>query len=204
MSFYKEKAIVLYAPLGDADIANPLHPESRYSEILRCKSLKTQTEKYQVWKLLEFAVKNYTSLDFANLQFTKTDNNKWVCPQLCFSLSHSDGIVCVALSDTPIGVDTEPVREIRRELGGRIMTDKELSLAKDMSKEDLSEYLLSLWVKKESIFKTGDVSALMPRSIEAQEHPTSLRRVTLGTQEYLISVCHTCAHEIEFKYVEEI
>ena len=188
----------------DTDISVPLYPDKRYSEVLGCKNSKTKIEKYLVWRLLEFGVKNYTTFNFDNLQFTKNANGKWVCPDLYFSLSHADGMVCVALSDTPIGVDAEPVREIRRELGGRIMTDKELSLTKDMPKEDLSEYLLSLWVKKESIFKTGDVSALMPRSIEAQEHPTSLRRVTLGTQEYLISVCHTRAHEIEFKYVEEI
>lgn len=204
MSFYKEKAIVLYAPLGNADIAVPLHPESRYNEILRCKSLKTQTEKYQVWKLLEFAVKNYTSLEFANLQFTKTDNNKWVCPQLYFSLSHSDGIVCVAISDEPIGVDAESVRTVRRELDTRILTDRERSSMKDAAADEYERYLLEAWVKKESIFKMGDGTALMPNRIEADEHPTALKRVTLAAREYLISVCHTRAYEIEFKYVEEI
>lgn len=204
MSFYKEKAIVLYAPTRDADIAVPLHPKSRYNEILGCKSPKTQTEKYQVWKLLEFAVKNYTSLDFANLQFTKNNNNKWECPQLYFSLSHSDGIVCVAISDEPIGVDAERVRTVRRELDTRILTDSERLALKEASDAEYSEELLLSWVKKESIFKRGGGAALLPNRTEAKEHPTATKRVTCQGREYLIAVCHTRADEIDFNYVEEI
>lgn len=204
MSFYKEKAIVLYAPQRDADIAVPLHPKSRYNEILRCKSLKTQAEKYQVWKLLEFAVKNYTSLDFANLQFTKTDNNKWVCSELCFSLSHADGIVCVAISDEPIGVDAELVRAVRAELEGRILTEKERDAIKRLPPDKQGEYLLESWVKKESIFKKEGGYALLPNRIRTDEYNTSVRRVACGTAEYLIAVCHDRADEIEINFVEEI
>ena len=195
---------MIYAPIKDADTSVPLHPVHRHIEILECKSDKTKAEKYLVWRLLEHAVKNYTSLDFANLQFAKTDTGKWMCPELHFSLSHTDGLVCVAISDEPIGVDAEAVRSVRPELASRILTDKERMLFECEPESGRSEHLLKSWVTKESIFKRGDGTALLPNRIEAAEHPTAIRRVTVGTQEYLISVCHTNAHKIEFNYVEEI
>ena len=204
MSFTKATAIVIYAPMGDVDTSAPVHPAARYSEILECKSDKTKAEKYLVWRLLEHAVNSYTNLDFANLQFAKTDGGKWVCPDFYFSLSHADGLVCVALSDEPIGVDAETVRAIRPELRARILTEREINALGGIPEEQQSEYLLEAWVRKESIFKRGDGTALLPNRIEAAEHPTAIRRVTVGTREYLISVCHADAHKIESIYVEEI
>lgn len=204
MSFTKATAIVIYAPMGDVDTSAPVHPAARYSEILDCKNGNAKAEKYLVWRLLEHAVKNYTNLDFANLQFTKTDTGKWMCPELHFSLSHTDGLVCVAISDEPIGVDAEAVRSVRHELASRILTDKERMLFECEPESGRGEHLLKSWVTKESIFKRGGGTALLPNRIEAAEHPTALRHVTVGTCEYLISVCHTDAHKIEFNYVEEI
>ena len=204
MSFLKAKAIVIYAPIKDADTSVPVHPVHRHIEIQGCNSDKTRIEKYLVWRLLEYTVKNYTTLDFANLQFAKTDGGKWVCPDFYFSLSHTDGLVCVALSDEPIGVDAEVVRAIRPELRARILTEREMDAFMSIPEEQQSEYLLKAWVRKESIFKKDGGTALLPGSIEATEHTTALKRVTVGTREYLISVCHTRAENIEFNYVEEI
>ena len=204
MSFTKGNAIVIYAPTKDVDTSAPVHPIERYKEIRGCKSDKTRTEKYLVWKLLEHMVKNYTTLDFANLRFTKTDNGKWICPEIYFSLSHTDGLVCVALSNEPIGVDAEALREIRPELSARILTAREREDMTDVPPWQISEHLLRAWVTKESIFKRDGGTALLPNSIETDEYPTSLKRVTLGTREYFISVCHTHPDEIEFNYVEEI
>ena len=81
MSFTKATAIVIYAPMGDVDTSAPVHPAARYSEILECKNGNAKAEKYLVWRLLEHAVKNYTNLDFANLQFTKTDTGRVDVPK---------------------------------------------------------------------------------------------------------------------------
>lgn len=204
MSLHKPVAIVAYAPIRDADISVPLHPKSRYDEVVRCKSADAQKEKYLVWKLLENTVEKYLNLEFANLKFTKTNNGQWVCPNFYFSLSHTDRLVCVAVSDEPIGVDAELVRAVRPELEGRILTEKEREAIKRLPPEKQGEYLLESWVKKESIFKKEGGHALLPNRIRTDEYNTSVRRVACGTAEYLIAVCHDRADEIEINFVEEI
>ena len=197
-------AIVIYAPMTDADISVPLHPRVRYDEICDCKSVTVRKEKYLVWELLKRVVTEYVNLDFDNLQFTKTENGQWICPEFCFSLSHSHGLLCVAVSDSPIGVDAELVRPIKDGLGERILTDSELHYKSALSPDDANIYLLECWVKKESIFKREGGKALMPRTIEVGDHKTVLRRVTLDRDEYLICVSCIDTDKIEFKYMEEI
>ena len=153
MSLDKAFAIVLCAPVVDADISVPLYPNDRYNEVLACKNRMVMTEKYLVWKLLEKVVTERLRLNFDNLKFTKTDNGQWVCPDLHFSLSHADGLLCVAVSDEPIGVDVEAVKRIRPEIEARILTDREREFIRSATGEERDKYLLESWVKKESIFK---------------------------------------------------
>ena len=204
MSLHKPIATVVYAPIRDVDISVPLYPKSRYDEVLGCKDPASGKEKYLVWKLLEKAVRESLNLEFANLEFTKTENGQWICPDFYFSLSHADGIVCVALSDEPIGIDAEPVKEIRPQLEGRILTDREREQIKNATDEERSEYLLCAWVKKESIFKKSGGKALLPNRIDPAEHKTQLRRVLSDGREYIIAVCQDRNIEIEFNFVEEI
>lgn len=204
MSLQRPMVIVAYAPIGDADISVPLHPESRYNEIVKCKNPGVQKEKYLVWKLLEKIVEKHFNLEFANLKFTKNDNGQWLCPDFYFSLSHTDMLVCAAVSDQPIGVDAELVRAVRAELEGRILTEKERDAIKRLPPDKQGEYLLESWVKKESIFKKEGGHALLPNRIRTDEYNTSVRRVACGTAEYLIAVCQDRADEIEINFVEEI
>ena len=149
----KINTVVAYAPIKDADITVPLYPSVRYDEVKECKNDKVKLEKYLVWKLLEKIVESTLNIDFANVQFTKTDNGKWVCPDFYFSLSHTDGLVCVALSGSPIGVDTELVRDVNAGLAKKILTEREVDLMADLPFDEQNRYLLESWVKKESIFK---------------------------------------------------
>ena len=204
MSLSKAYAIVLYAPVLDADISVPLHPIDRYNEVIGCQNQRARIEKYLVWKLFEKAVTKYLKLDFANQEFTKTENGQWLSPGLCFSLSHTDGLVCVAVSDAPIGVDAELVRGIRPELDVRILTERELGAVRGMAKEDKERFLLEAWVKKESIFKKSGGKALLPNRIELDAHSVLTERVVCQGREYIIAVCQDRNIEIEFYFTEEI
>ena len=144
----KIDTLVAYAPIQDADITVPLYPYERYREVLSCKNEKAKQEKYLVWKLLEKAVVDMINLDFANLRFVKTDNGQWICPDFYFSLSHTDGLVCVAVSDSPIGVDVELVRKINTGLGRKILTERELLLMSELPPDKKNRYLIESWVKK--------------------------------------------------------
>ena len=204
MSKRKINTVVAYAQIKDADILAPLYPPERYIEVKECKNDKARLEKYLVWKLLEKVVDNTISLDFANVKFTKTANGKWICPDFYFSLSHTDGLVCVAVSEQPIGVDAELVRDINAELKGKILTERELLMMSELSPCEQNRYLLDSWVRKESIFKKTGGDKLLPNRTEASEHFTVLKTISVSGREYVVSVAVDCDTRIEFKYMEDI
>ena len=197
------KTLVMYAPIGEVEIAKPLYPESRYHEILECKNENARREKYLVWKLLEQAIKTGTDLDFANLEFTKTANGKWVCHDLYFSLSHADGVVCVAVSDQPIGVDVEAVKDIRSALADKILTEGERAVMESIPPDKRGRFLLDAWVKKESIFKMRGGEALLPNRIESASVKVKLHSVTVSDREYVIAIAAK-NDNIEIVYTEEL
>lgn len=200
----KINTVVAYAPIKDADITVPLYPSVRYDEVKECKNDKVKLEKYLVWKLLEKIVESTLNIDFANVQFTKTDNGKWVCPDFYFSLSHTDGLVCVALSGSPIGVDTELVRDVNAGLAKKILTEREVDLMADLPFDEQNRYLLESWVRKESIFKKTGGEKLLPNRTETAAHFTELTSIEISGREYVISVSVDNCEKIEFKYMEEI
>lgn len=200
----KIKTLVAYANQRDIDTTAPLYPKERDAEVNRCKNEQSRREKHLAWKLLEKIVSEHLKLDFANLQFTKNDNGKWGCSDFHFSITHTDGLVCVAVSDLPIGVDAELVRGINEALCTRMLTKSEMNSFAQIEGERKNRYLLEMWVKKESIFKKGSGKMLMPNRIEASEHSADLRSVMLGGREYLISVASDYDDKIEFIYLEDL
>ena len=196
--------LVVYAPIKDMELTLPLYPTHRQEEIFRCKNEAARQQKYFVWKLLERAIDTYTSLRFANLKFTKTPNGKWVCPDICFSLSHTDGLVCVALSQKSVGVDVERMHNVKSALKEKILTERELLILSEMSDEKRGEYLLESWVRKESIFKKGGGEALLPNRIESSEHHTVIEHVSVGDEKFIISVACNSDQKVKYIYMEDI
>lgn len=197
------KTFVMYAPLCNVDTSVPLYPSERYSEIQRCKSEKVRHEKYLVWKLLERAVEMNYNLKFANLQFTKTTNGKWVCPDLYFSLSHTDGAVCVALSDKAVGVDIEKVKDVKLSFKDKILTEREKEKMDTLPESERGLFLLRAWVKKESIFKMGGGEALLPARIETIDSIAKTQTLSILDKEYVLSVA-SFNDNIEIVYTEEL
>ena len=188
VSSHTDAALVLYAPIGDVDMSRPLYPSERAREVESCKNDDARREKYLVWRLLEVAVKERFNLDFANLKFTKLGSGKWVTPDFYFSLSHTDGAVCVAVSQHPIGVDIERIRDVNPRLYTRYLTERELSYLAGLDDVAQRDLFLDMWVKKESLFKLSDAEALMPRSIETTGAPVTARRLTVEGREYLLAL----------------
>ena len=182
-------ARVYYAPIPDRAAGVDILPKERLKEIESVASSRVRREKYFVWKLLEYALKDAFNLEIANLQFTKKANGKWICPDVCFSLSHTDGALCVAVSHSSVGVDIEEVKSLREGLSEKILTDGESDVFRLLPECERGEQLLKLWCEKEAIFKSLDRDALMPKTIETKDYTTHTERVTLNGREYLIAVC---------------
>jgi len=190
---------VYYAAIPQREPVRDILPKEREQEIFSCKSDKARIEKYYVWKLLGYALKHAFNLKIDNLQFTKTPDGKWICPDVFFSLAHTDGLVCVGVSDSPIGVDAEMLKPLRPGIEEKILTERELCEFAALTEREREEYLLDRWCRKEAIFKMRGGEALMPKTIEADEYPAFTERLTLRGQEYILAVA---AGEAQFLQAE--
>ena len=183
-----KKIYVYYAQTSVDTAERELYPRERMDEINRCKNDSARREKYSAWKLLEHAINDAFSLDFDNLQFAKLDSGKWICDKCSFSISHSEGVVAVAVSDASMGVDVEPVRTIDPRLSGKVLTDAEYEHYSVLSEDDKASFLLECWCKKEAIFKAIGGSVLLPKTIECSAYHTVIKRVNINQREYVMAI----------------
>ncbi len=114
------------------------------------KSIKDEKRKKQsllVWKLLEFAISSIYGVVETNFY---AENGKWVDRNglIKFSLSHSNNIVAVGVSDTEIGVDVEMISSKILKLKEKVFLPENV--------ENLQEYLTLKWTEKESFYKANN------------------------------------------------
>lgn len=99
--------------------------------------------------LLGFVLREYYGISPECAEIARGEQGKpyFTNVPLCFSISHSGGVVVVAVSEKEIGVDIEPIREIGRHIGVRYLgidTDDKKTLVRE-------------WVRRESYGKlTGE------------------------------------------------
>ena len=105
----------------------PLESKRRNEYIDACLSQKTKEERYCVWKLLEYALKDISDKPIKEYNFIQNQNGKWWCKDLNFSLSHSGEIVVVALCQESVGIDVQKDKTVNTvALAKKILTEKEL------------------------------------------------------------------------------
>ena len=106
-------------------------------------------------------------------------------PEIFFNLSHcKEAAICV-VSNQPVGVDVEGIREYRESLVNYTMNDEEITLIK--SAENHSAAFIRLWTMKEATTKlsgTG-ISNYMKTVLD----PTKYKYTTVDRQRYIYTIC---------------
>lgn len=195
----KNNTVSVYtAPLIQGDTDFSVYPKERQEEILSCTSKKVRLEKYTAWKLLEKALKEQFDLDLTSVKFSKTPNGKWTFDKGYFSISHSFGIVAVALSKNPVGIDIERQIKQKRGLENRLLTKKELSLFLSLEENKKDEYLSFAWVKKESIFKLSGSGVFSPTNVESESHKTITKTFNINGEVFYFSLATKESENVEF------
>ncbi len=184
--------------ISNYKFSSDVYPESRLSEILSCGSDKIKLQKYASWKLLETALKTSLKLNIKNLQFTKSIVGKWSIENANFSISHSNGIVVVAVSDTQVGVDIEKVKMLQPKIEEKILTCNELEVFKNLDDVEKNKYLLTAFTGKESIYKTFENLSFAPRTIELNNYSLKTYEFSLDDEDYYLSVTSEKLNEIKF------
>lgn len=89
-------------------------------------------------------------VDPGTLRFTRTSDGKWECDGYYFSISHTHGAVCVAMSDCCVGVDIEGERNVSPSLKDRLCGDGD------------EEEFFKVWTGKESSYKVSGKGSFSP------------------------------------------
>ena len=148
-----------------------VYPTERQNYIYSTKNEELQKQRYYVWKLLEYALKNSFGYSMENINFKFNKSGKWECDKCFFSLSHTKDIVAVALSEKVIGTDIESTeRQVSPTLYNKILTEKETDEYLSLNEKDQKEFILKKWCQKESIFKIQSENVFNPKKIETDKN----------------------------------
>ena len=106
-------------------------------------------------------------------------------PEIFFNLSHcKEAAICV-VSDQPVGVDVEGIREYRESLVNYTMNDEEITLIK--SAENHAAAFIRLWTMKEATTKL--IGTGISNDMKTVIDPTKYKYTTVDRQRYIYTIC---------------
>ena len=106
-------------------------------------------------------------------------------PEIHFNLSHcKEAVVCV-VSDQPVGVDVESIREYRESLVRYTMNDEEIREIE--SAEDPASTFIRLWTMKEATLKL--IGTGISNDIKTVIDTSRYKYTTVDRQRYIYTIC---------------
>lgn len=172
---------------GEGKLAK-VYPHARQNEIKATASEVLKRERYYVWKLLEYGLKRSFGKKIADISFQKQASGKWSCDACEFSLSHSHGIVCVAISRAPVGIDIEKIESPKIDLEKELLTQEEARQYESCPEEEKTAFMIHAWTKKESLFKMKNEGAVSQDAFRALEGKIYQKTLSYENALYSLSV----------------
>lgn len=165
-------------------------PLPRRKEIDSCGDEGVRRSKYYSFKLLERALATVYSVSLKDVDFKKNASGKWTCDVCELSVSHSNDIVAVAVSDKPVGIDVELIDCSRfdERLQRRILSASEQETAISLTAEERARYANKLWTVKEALFKRDEGTAFAAASIDTLLGDYETVTVLDGDKKYYLSI----------------
>ena len=106
-------------------------------------------------------------------------------PDICFNLSHcKEAVVCV-ISDQPVGVDVESIREYKESLVRYTMNDEEIREI-EPSKNPAATFI-RLWTMKEATMKL--IGTGISNDMKTVIDTTKYKYTTVERQQYIYTIC---------------
>ncbi len=106
--------------------------------------------------LLKDMLKGFYNIDYTEEMTKKTEQGKPYLanhPDICFNLSHSEGITACIVENQECGIDCEKVREYRPNVMKRAFSDKEQALIESAPENERDMLFFTLWTLKEAYIK---------------------------------------------------
>lgn len=179
-----------------------IYPRQRCDEINSVTNPTVKKEKYFAWHILGVALRDSFGYGIADLNFSKLDSGKWICDRCCFSISHSDCAVAIAVSDEAVGIDIQSERHINCEpLASRILTLEEKDHFCSLPEFEKSDFVLKLWTAKEAIYKAYGSGVFSPKQIKCEEYELFEKRLELNGKSYFLCVSGKIEEQIKLTYI---
>ena len=106
-------------------------------------------------------------------------------PEIFFNLSHcKEAAICV-VSDQPVGVDVEGIREYKESLVNYTMNDEEIAQIK--SAENPASTFIRLWTMKEATTKL--IGTGISNDMKTVLDTTKYKYTTVDRQRYIYTIC---------------
>ena len=107
--------------------------------------------------------------------------------EVCFNFSHSANVAVCAVSDSPVGVDVEKIRNVSMDVPKRKFTEKEYR--RILNSKNPQDTFFEYWVKKESYVKALGKGMKIPFNSFDADEITDWIFDLYDFNEYKISVC---------------
>lgn len=143
-------AFISSAEIGDELLAEWLleADESKRCEISLMRQADKRRLRIAADHLCRTAAAEALGLSPAEVKFGKNEHGKPITDGMEFNLSHSGDIAVCAVSDKPVGIDIEALREIRPDAAKRFASAEELEYIGSDPRR-----LFEIWTLKEAYFK---------------------------------------------------
>lgn len=181
-----EFCAVFFAQVGGGSV-NQVVCTERVLELQQIGNAHLAEQKLSAWLLLQQVLERCLSADLNNVEFCKHPSGKWTCNLCHFSISHSQNVVCVAISNNAVGVDVENLAHFSNKSPVRLL--ERIATQSEQSVEPTLQNVAELWSKKEAIFKAQGCGSFVPNSICSLQTPTHTFNLQLQGQQHVVSVC---------------
>lgn len=107
-------------------------------------------------------------------------------PDIHFNMSHCrEAVICV-LSDQPVGVDIESIREYKDSLARYTMNEQELRQIAEAARPDVA--FISLWTQKEAVLKKSG-RGITDSMKHVLDNAANLETIVCEEKGYIYSIC---------------
>lgn len=164
----------------------------------KTEKLSAVQQSESAYAFLKEKLSDYLKINSEEIEIRKDNKG---CPHIVdieniyISISHTEGLIACAFSDSRVGVDVEKVKPRRKSVEKRVFTENETVLLNNAENEDKAFF--TLWTLKESYLKAiGTGFADNAKTVEfiSIENPIKADKKDFGFftecfDGYVISVC---------------
>lgn len=181
--------------------------EERYKKMQKYRFPIDKIRSLFAEMLVRYALKKHFAMEGAEIAFATNEYGKPFLKgvdNLYFNVSHSGDWVVCAVSDQPVGVDVEQIKENSYEIADRFFSEKEAKAIKES--EMGQELFYTYWTLKESYVKAEGKGMSIPFSsfafiLEGEEISLEVEDNPCGTYQFQVykidegTLAATCSYE---------